>query len=72
MKTKIEVGEIITLNKTEDAILWLVLEKDGAFLLGVKDFSKDSIPLRDQRLQWVDVSMVRKATKKQLRARFID
>ena len=69
MKAKIQIGEIITLNKSEDAILWLVLEIDGPFLLGVKDFSRSAIPLRDQRMQWIDVSMAKKATKKQLRAR---
>lgn len=64
---KFKVGDMIVLNKTIDAVIWLVLETDGKFLLGVKDMSKDALPLNAQRLQWIDVSLARKPTHAQKR-----
>ena len=72
MKAKFKVGDFVVLNKSVSAILWIVLDRDGDFLLGIKDASRGALPPSQQKMQWIDVSFVKKPTKKQLLASIAD
>lgn len=62
---KIEIDALVALNDSPDANLWRVKEYPGKFDVGLIDASIEDV-LPNQRVQWVDISLIKKPTKSQL------
>ena len=61
---KVNVNDLVVLNKTPDAVIWRVMKLDGPFNVGITEaFSNKAYPTR---LQWIDISLMHKPTKTQL------
>ena len=59
-----KINDLVTLNKTHDAILWRVCEINGHGVGLIDTTIEHTLP--NQQIQWVDKCYLHKPTKAQL------
>lgn len=65
MKNNYAVGDLVVVNDLDDATLWRIVDTQGKFGIGLIDATiEKKIP--NQQIQWLDISALKKPTKKQL------